>query len=420
MDAGRLYIGAIMLDDWPRGSCNWPDSSTPRRFYRIQAGADAAAELPPKIDGLLIRDVGAFAGATYAMTRGRVYRADFDRGVFTALGGFLPVPLARQDTAFGSGFYFRNFVRDLTDGFLEYTSASDVSFYTTTFVLRVDAGEQVLREVAAAVGDTGSLDSYVTENYAALNNTSAIVYSAQQGLGIVESGTEFRPLQVDVSSGTRILNGGIQFNGSLFVRIGCNLYRTDGTTAGTIAVSSFTCAPETTVGPKPFAAVVGQSLVFLTHDAIDGGRTLWALDNQAPITVPDGVTSASGATVTIDVLANDEDRDGALVPATTSIALSPANGTAIVDISTGRVTYTPNAGFSGIDRFSYVVSDNNGLSSAATSVAVTIPVTPRRGGGGYLSPTALFALLLCLLRQNARQRLDRRALGRRRHDCFVH
>ena len=70
------------------------------------------------------------------------------------------------------------------------------------------------------------------------------------------------------------------------------------------------------------------------------------------------------------VLANDSDPEGAPLTATQNSA--PANGALTVN-SDGSFTYTPAAGFSGADSFTYRASDGSVSSSAAT---VSITVTP--------------------------------------------
>ncbi|MGH9457603.1 MAG: Ig-like domain-containing protein [Thermoanaerobaculia bacterium] len=83
--------------------------------------------------------------------------------------------------------------------------------------------------------------------------------------------------------------------------------------------------------------------------------------NRAPDAVDDTATAQSGSSVAIDVLANDSDPDGD--PVFVSSVTQPANGTTTSDES--GVTYTPDAGFSGIDTFFYTISDGFGGSDLA-------------------------------------------------------
>jgi hypothetical protein len=85
--------------------------------------------------------------------------------------------------------------------------------------------------------------------------------------------------------------------------------------------------------------------------------------NGAPIAEDDVATTDVGSQIVIDVLTNDDDPDGddLIVAAVTS----PADGQAIANAD-GTVTYTPNAGFSGTDSFTYTLRDAGGASDIAT------------------------------------------------------
>ena len=94
--------------------------------------------------------------------------------------------------------------------------------------------------------------------------------------------------------------------------------------------------------------------------------------NQAPSAVPDNYSTSQDVALPIGapgVLANDTDPDGDAL--TAQLVGSTANGTVSLQ-SDGSFTFTPNAGFTGDDSFSYTASDGS-LTSTAT---VTITVTP--------------------------------------------
>ena len=69
-----------------------------------------------------------------------------------------------------------------------------------------------------------------------------------------------------------------------------------------------------------------------------------------------GTTNVNTAVV-VDVLANDSDPDGDTV-AVASLTM-PSNGVASLNAD-GTITYTPNAGYTGIDTFTYTIEDGNG------------------------------------------------------------
>ncbi|WP_136635757.1 Ig-like domain-containing protein [Pseudooceanicola onchidii] len=95
--------------------------------------------------------------------------------------------------------------------------------------------------------------------------------------------------------------------------------------------------------------------------------------NDAPVAVDDADDTDIVTPVTIDVLANDTDVDGDTL--TISDVADPANGTAqIVD---GKIVYTPDAGFTGTETFTYTVTDPDGLTDTAT---VTVKVEDPTGG----------------------------------------
>ena len=93
--------------------------------------------------------------------------------------------------------------------------------------------------------------------------------------------------------------------------------------------------------------------------------------NQAPVANPDSYTMNQDASLTINapgVLTNDTDADGDQLSA--SIVSQSSHGTLSLQ-SNGSFTYTPYAGYSGTDTFSYHDSDGSDYSNTAT-VTITI------------------------------------------------
>ena len=95
--------------------------------------------------------------------------------------------------------------------------------------------------------------------------------------------------------------------------------------------------------------------------------------DRAPVAVDDAATTAFATPVTIAVLANDSDPDGDTL--TITAVTPPANGSAT--ISGNAIVYTPAAGFSGVDRFTYTIGDGRG-GTATANVAVTVTPQPNR------------------------------------------
>ena len=98
--------------------------------------------------------------------------------------------------------------------------------------------------------------------------------------------------------------------------------------------------------------------------------------NAAPLAEADMAETDEDTLVTIDILANDTDPDGALDPSSVTVIAQPASGGVSVDGASGAITYTPAAGFFGEDSFVYVVQDNEGASSNAALVTITVNAAP--------------------------------------------
>ena len=99
------------------------------------------------------------------------------------------------------------------------------------------------------------------------------------------------------------------------------------------------------------------------------------IQNGVPNGTNDLANSEGGASVTIDLLANDTDPDGDVLSINNSS--EPNNGIVVIN-SNGVATYTPNAGFEGLDTFTYEVCDAAG---ACDLVSVTIQVLDNENTG---------------------------------------
>jgi len=94
--------------------------------------------------------------------------------------------------------------------------------------------------------------------------------------------------------------------------------------------------------------------------------------NAPPTANPDNAQTNVDQPVEIDVLGNDSDSDGTLAPSSVTITTGAQFGSTTIDSSTGKVTYTPAAGFSGVDTFYYTVADNSGQVSQPAQVTVAV------------------------------------------------
>jgi uncharacterized repeat protein (TIGR01451 family) len=151
-----------------------------------------------------------------------------------------------------------------------------------------------------------------------------------------------------------------------------------GTTAVTASLSSpvtgysmaangvITVAPGTT----PAAVTLNYQVCENAVPTNCAGAT--ALVAVSPEAVDDALPATAGTTTVLNVLANDT---APLAP-TVTVPAAPANGAALVN-GDGTISYTPNAGFTGADSFTYQVclpAPAAGVCDTAT-VAVTVGVT---------------------------------------------
>ncbi|GGF45541.1 hypothetical protein GCM10011519_19310 [Marmoricola endophyticus] len=145
----------------------------------------------------------------------------------------------------------------------------------------------------------------------------------------------------------------------------------------------------------------GGTIPGLDIDIPCQGSDLVVTDNGTPPRASgDEATTEVGAPVDVDVLANDDDGNGA--PLTDySVSTAPGHGTASFVASGGGagtaaivggpvVRYVPQAGFSGVDTFAYTFTTANGSATGRVSVQVgtpaapatpSTPSTPSSGGG---------------------------------------
>jgi gliding motility-associated-like protein len=81
--------------------------------------------------------------------------------------------------------------------------------------------------------------------------------------------------------------------------------------------------------------------------------------NDAPLAADDFTGASQGISVDVPVLINDTDPDGDTITIT-SIVTFPTNGIVEINVNKTTIRYTPNAGFNGLDSFTYQITDGNG------------------------------------------------------------
>ena len=100
-------------------------------------------------------------------------------------------------------------------------------------------------------------------------------------------------------------------------------------------------------------------------------RFSYTQPNEAPVASNDAATIDAGDSVSIAVLSNDSDNDSDLDTASVNIARPPNHGTISVQAS-GDITYSHNGNNASADSFTYTVTDEDGGSSNAATVSISI------------------------------------------------
>ena len=169
--------------------------------------------------------------------------------------------------------------------------------------------------------------------------------------------------------------------------VGDNLTVTSVDTSGTVgavtawnADGSFTYDPDGQFEYLQAGNSTTDSFTYTVSDGHYGTDTATVTvtingisDNDPPVAVNDTATTPEDTPITIDVLNNDFDING-----DTLTVDSVTQGTnSSVTNNGGNVTYTPALNFTGIDSFTYTVSDGNGGTDTATvNVNITVIETP--------------------------------------------
>jgi uncharacterized repeat protein (TIGR01451 family) len=152
-------------------------------------------------------------------------------------------------------------------------------------------------------------------------------------------------------------------------RIGCGL-------GGSI--TDFRCF-YTPPDPPPAGYPFDDTFTYTIWDGQEGHTStatvvVHVVANSAPVANPDSGHARSGHEVLVPVLANDTDADDDII--TIRAFTSAANGTVACPSKypfTAACSYTSNAGFTGLDSFTYTITDGQGNDAVGT---VSIDVGP--------------------------------------------
>jgi VCBS repeat-containing protein len=289
--------------------------------------------------------------------------------------------------------------------------------------LTIAAGSGVLANDTDANSDplTAVLVANPTNGTLTLNANGSFTYTPTTGFSGSDSFT-YKANDGSLDSNTATVTITVSALNAAPVAVN-DSYSTPASTALTIAAGAGVLANDTDANSNPLTAVLvanptngtltlnaNGSFTYtpttgfsgsdsFTYKANDGSLdsntatvtiTVSAL-NAAPVAVNDSYSTPASTALTIaagsGVLVNDTDANSN--PLTAVLVTNPTNGTLTLNAN-GSFTYTPNAGFTGVDGFTYKANDGT-LDSNAASVSITVTaanVAPVANVDSYAAFTA--------------------------------
>ncbi len=157
---------------------------------------------------------------------------------------------------------------------------------------------------------------------------------------------------------------------------------------GTVAIGTAPASGEAvvanadgTITYTPVSGTTSDSFTYTVADdlsAISNEATVTItvadVPNQTPVANDDTAMMDPDSPVTINVLVNDADSDGAINSDSVTVATAPSSGAAVPNAD-GTITYTPVSGTTS-DSFTYTVADDLGATSNEATVTITV-ATPK-------------------------------------------
>lgn len=284
------------------------------------------------------------------------------------------------------------------------TNLSQTGFYDTPRVDPAGEGVQLGDVIFADLDGTGQ-PAIVVEGATALPNTSGPpptlrvdeyapngndswrqIHVAAPGAGLSEGGlgadSFFGTARKDVvASGwtTLLTNNGQPLNAALTIyqNLGSGVFSPDviapagsGLASGGLVVDDFDHDGK----PDIVASGVMSAVTTPGGGPLNAQIYAWMTNAHPPVAVDDNAGVFENTPLTIDVLANDVDPNGYPLHMISGSLTAPQHGTAqIVTDSNGRdrVVYTPTAGYTGTDSFTYRCTDDR-MDSGTATVSINV------------------------------------------------
>lgn len=161
-----------------------------------------------------------------------------------------------------------------------------------------------------------------------------------------------------------------------------------GTANGSVSCTAAGCTynPAGTAGTDQFTITVNDDFATVPGSS---DITLTVQVSSGPTANPDNfILDQGSANNSLNLLANDTAGANAIDPASITIVTPPAGALGALP-GDGTVPYTPVSGFSGIDSFTYTVSDTTAAVSNTATVNLTVNCTDVCGNAGTVQPGGL-------------------------------
>jgi len=272
--------------------------------------------------------------------------------------------------------------RTVTDGVTTNNSANVTS--ATAAFTAADVGKAIsgtgIPQGSAILSVTNATTVVITSNATSSGSGLTLIIGTNQD-AILDNFVDTLPASVTYVAGTAEFNGVATtdpvVSGSTLTFIGPFTVPASSSRSLTYDVSF---PAGMSVGPKLNSVVgaIGSILIDTTATTLDNTpATATVTVVASPVAVDDAYSTPANTPLTVaatGVLGNDTGT-GITVTSNTS----PTNGS-VTQNADGSLTYTPNAGYSGPDSYTYTITDSGGNTSTAT---VTINVTPVANDDAY-------------------------------------
>ncbi|MEW8057838.1 MAG: retention module-containing protein, partial [Candidatus Thiodiazotropha endolucinida] len=233
----------------------------------------------------------------------------------------------------------------------------------------------VARIEVIGVNDVAAIDLDADDSSAAGNGYETTFIEDGSAVSIVDEDVVITDVDdTNIESATIVLTNHQSFD-QLIVRglpigITATVDEISVTLTGTASLADYEQALQAIhfVNTSDYPQTVDRIINITLNDGDGNSNTAVSIIHVIPVNDPpdaenDIVATQENTPVGIFVLGNDSDPEGDRLLVTDNT--QPSNGT-LVQNSNGSYQYTPNAGFTGTDSFTYTVSDGNGGFDTAT------------------------------------------------------